>query len=130
MRAYTAAGRTVLFATHYLEEAEAFASRVVIISRGRIVADGTVAELKRSVGIQTVRFRSPQGAPQELDRLPGVQDVERQGEQVTLKTTNADATVRALVMGGIAWQALEVLNASMDDVFMTLVAKSDKGDNR
>jgi ABC-2 type transport system ATP-binding protein len=134
MRAYASQGHTVLFATHYLEEAEVFASRVVIISRGRIVADGTVAELKRSVGIQTVRFRSPQGAPQgapqELDRLPGVQDVERQGEQVTLKTTNADATVRALVMGGIAWQALEVLNASMDDVFMTLVAKSDKGGNR
>ncbi len=56
MREYTAAGRTVLFATHYLEEAEAFASRVVIISHGRIVADGSVAELKRDFGVQTVRF--------------------------------------------------------------------------
>jgi ABC-2 type transport system ATP-binding protein len=126
MRAYTAAGRTVLFATHYLEEAEAFASRVVIISRGRIVADGTVAELKRSVGTQTVRFQAPFSGSLEFERLPGVAQVERQGERVTLKTTDADATVRALVTSGAAWQDLEVASASMDDVFMALVATSDQ----
>ena len=132
MRDYTAAGRTVLFATHYLEEAEAFASRVVIISRGRIVADGTVAELKRSA-------RRPNGAlharrrwrrPQPLERLPGVRQVERQGERVTLKTTDADATVRALVASGIAWQDLEVRGASLDDIFMALVASSAQREDK
>ena len=77
MREYTAAGRTVLFATHYLEEAEAFASRVVIISHGRIVADGTVAELKRNFGVQTVRFTCEGGDVVALERLPGVREVEQ-----------------------------------------------------
>ena len=70
MREYTAAGRTVLFATHYLEEAEAFASRVVIIARGRIVADGSVAELKRNFGVHTVRFTCEGGDVVRLSACP------------------------------------------------------------
>ncbi len=70
MRDYTSAGRTVLFATHYLEEAEAFASRVVIISHGQIVADGTVAELKRRAGAQTVHCHVPRSATEALNQLP------------------------------------------------------------
>lgn len=121
MREYTATGRTVLFATHYLEEAEAFASRVVIISHGRIVADGSVAELKRSFGVQTVQFHTPEGCPPTLEHLPSVSQVEAQGEQVTLKTSDADATVRALVTSGIAWTDLEVRSANLEDIFMALV---------
>ena len=126
MRQYTAAGRTVLFATHYLEEAEAFASRVVIIAHGRIVADGTVAELKRGAGSRTVRFRAGDGMgdgtqPGVLDDLPGVYVAERQGEYVTLKTSDADATVRALAAGSLDWRDLEVRTANLDDVFLSLV---------
>ncbi len=121
MRAYTSTGRTVLFATHYLEEAEAFASRVVIIAHGQIVADGTVADLKRRAGAQTVRFRMERGAAETVKRLPGVARVEWQGESVTLTTSDSDATVRALTASGIAWQDLEVRSVDMDDVFMALV---------
>jgi ABC-2 type transport system ATP-binding protein len=154
MHAYASSGRTVLFATHYLEEAEAFASRVVIIARGRIVADGTVAELTRQIGIQAVSFRtgarpnpyapslaegrgkgtpdgemdrphSPvplsHGARGNLEALAGVRQVQTLFDRVTLKTSDSDATVRALVAAGIPWSDLEVRSASLEDVFLTLV---------
>ena len=121
MRDYTAVGRTVLFATHYLEEAEAFASRVVIIAHGQIVADGTVADLKRRAGAQTVCFQSERSAAETLDRLPGVARVEWQGERVTLTTSDSDATVRALAASELTWQNLEVHSVDLDDVFMALV---------
>ena len=127
MREYTAAGRTVLFATHYLEEAEAFASRVVIIARGRIVADGSVAELKRNFGVHTVRFTCEGGDVVTLERLPGVSEVEQRGATVTLNTTDADATTRALLASGVTWRDLEVQSASLDDIFVTLVDQQAEG---
>ncbi|MFI5271922.1 MAG: ATP-binding cassette domain-containing protein [Ktedonobacterales bacterium] len=130
MRAYTSTGHTVLFATHYLEEAEAFASRVVVISHGQIVADGTVADLKRGFGEHTVRFTTTEGDLAALERLAGVTQVERFNGQVTLKSSDADATVRDLVSDGIAWSDLEVRSANLDDVFMTLVSESERKANR
>jgi ABC-2 type transport system ATP-binding protein len=124
MRDYTDAGRTILFATHYLEEAEAFASRVIVIARGRIVADGTVAELRRSFGMPTVELRSPADGTQALATLAGVFEVQRQSEQVTLKTTDPDATIRDLAASAIAWHDLEVHGATLDDVFLTLVGET------
>jgi len=130
MRQYASSGRTVLFATHYLEEAEAFASRVVIISHGHVVADGTVAELKHGAGIQTVQFRTTESRSQTFAQLPGVCQVETGNGQVTLKTTDADATVRDLAAGEIAWHDLEVRSASLEDVFMTLVGNGENGGTR
>ena len=127
MRAYVSSGRTVLFATHYLEEAETFASRVVIIASGRIVADGTVAELKRNAGSQTVRFHAAETDLETLKSLTGVSRAELYQGQVTLKTADADATVRTLVASGIAWRDIEVRGASLEDVFMELVGN---GHNR
>jgi ABC-2 type transport system ATP-binding protein len=121
MRKYVSSGRTVLFATHYLEEAEAFASRVVIIASGRIVADGTVAELKRNAGMQTVRFHSREAETRQWQSLAGVKTTEVYRERVTLKTTDADATVRALAGGDYDWKDLDVRGASLEDVFMELV---------
>jgi ABC-2 type transport system ATP-binding protein len=136
MHAYASTGHTVLFATHYLEEAEAFASRVVIVAHGRVVADGSVAQLKRAFGGQTVRFRSAECQPQALERLAEVRAVEQDGDLVTLKTSDADATVRAVIASGIGWHDLEVRSVSLDDVFMTLVGGNggagsrDSGGNR
>jgi ABC-2 type transport system ATP-binding protein len=127
MREYIAAGRTVLFATHYMEEAEAFASRVVIIARGRIVADGSVAELKRNFGVHTVRFTCEEGNAGIVDRLPGVREVERRGATVMLNTTDSDATTRALLASGVTWRDLEVRSASLDDIFVTLVDQQAEG---
>lgn len=125
MRSYVSSGRTVLFATHYLEEAEMFASRVVIIASGRIVADGTVAALKRSEGLQTVQFQAASPDTRAFESLAGVSRVEIYRDRVTLKTADADATVRALVGSGIAWRDIEARGASLEDVFMTLVGNGN-----
>ena len=124
MRDYTSAGRTVLFATHYLEEAEAFASRVVIITHGQIVADGTVADLKRRAGQQTIQFQTEGATPEtseRLERLPGVSHIAWQGDRVTLTTRDGDATMRGLIASEIPWSNLEVRGADLDDVFLALV---------
>jgi ABC-2 type transport system ATP-binding protein len=121
MREYTSAGRTVLFATHYLEEAEAFASRVVIVAHGQIVADGTVADLKRRAGTQTVRFATEHGVSGKLERLPAVTRVEWQGNDAVLTTHDADATVRGLASSDIGWRNLDVRSADLNDIFLALV---------
>ena len=122
MHAYAASGRTVLFATHYLEEAEAFASRVVIIAHGQIVADGSVADLTRRAGFQTVHFTTDASPAPAIHALPGVRQAAIDGGRVLLKTDDADATVRALAASAIPWRDLDVRAANLEDVFLALVA--------
>ena len=72
MQEFTAGGQTVLFATHYLEEADAFADRVVLMSDGAIVADGPPNEIKAMVGTRTIRATLPGRRAGGARRLPGV----------------------------------------------------------
>ncbi|MEV0631679.1 ABC transporter ATP-binding protein [Nonomuraea wenchangensis] len=99
MHDYAAGGRTVLFATHYLEEADAHADRVVVIARGRLAADGTAAEIKAGAGGQIVRFALGSQPAAGLDRLPGVTSVEIADGEVTLHTGDPDATLNGLYRG-------------------------------
>jgi ABC-2 type transport system ATP-binding protein len=126
MRAYAALGHTILFATHYLEEAELFASRLVIIAQGHIIADGSVPEIQARFGEPRVMFTCLSAATDEAERFPGVHQVEARGERVTLHTRDADATVRALVASGIAWKELQVKSSDLEETFITLV-QSEKG---
>jgi ABC-2 type transport system ATP-binding protein len=129
MRAFAAQGRTVLFATHYLDEVDENADRVVVMAQGRIVADGQPSEIRNRTGISTVRFtlresgsitRSTGGAERQLAGLPGVTDAALRGDRVTLKTSSADATVAALVNGPLAWHSIEVGPPSLDESFLAL----------
>src|SRR5690242_19780138 len=108
MRAYAAEGHTILFATHYLEEAETSASRLVIIARGRVIADGTVPEIQSRYGEPRVCFTLSDAAATDFEQLPGVQRSEVVGDRVTLHTSTPDATARALVGSAILWRDLEV----------------------
>lgn len=121
MRAYARRGHTVLFSTHYLEEADAHADRIVVIDRGRIVADGTGEHLKRSVGGNLVSFDLAGRGTEGLALLPGVVSVEVRGERAQLRTDDSDATVIALAERG-AIRGLEVVPASLDDAFMALTS--------
>jgi ABC-2 type transport system ATP-binding protein len=121
MHRYAALGHTVLFATHYLEEAEASASRVVIIAGGRIITDGTVAEIQRRYGATYVAFDCAGAAAASYAGLPGVQEAEAAGTRMTLRTGDADATVRALVAGTAPWRDLAVTRSSLEDIFVALV---------
>ena len=74
------AGRTVIFATHYLDEADAYADRIVLVRQGRIVADGTAAEIKNLAAGRTVRATLPGADQAALAALPGVDAVEVRGD--------------------------------------------------
>jgi len=122
MRAYTDTGRTVLFATHYLEEAEEYADRVVLMRSGRIVADGSVAQVRAAVSGRTLRAVVP-GAG-DLD-LPGVRAVERRGDQFTLTCTDSDAAVRALLAQHPGAHDIEITALGLEDAFLALTGEDD-----
>ncbi len=84
MRSITDQGKTVIFATHYLEEADAYADRIVLMARGRIVADGSTASVKAMVGRRTVRATVPDAEVSIVSHLPGVSVAERRGATLVL----------------------------------------------
>ena len=120
IRQFSREGRTVLFATHHLHEADQIADRVVVVNHGRVVADGPGATLKASVATRWVRFVCEHPDLGQLDGLEGVTDVEIHGKGVTLASLDADATVRALVRQRIAFSDLEVTGAGLEDAFVAL----------
>jgi ABC-2 type transport system ATP-binding protein len=125
IREHGAGRRTVLFATHYLEEADAVADRIVVLHRGRVVADGSAAAIKASAGGRTVRFRCPGADPASLSALPGVRRVEVQGELVRLLTADADATLRAVFHSGLPVTDVETGGADLEEAFLALVGAGD-----
>jgi len=96
MYSFTESGRTVLFATHYLEEAEEFADRVVLMRRGRIVADGSVAEVRALAGGRTIRAVVPGASDAVIAALPEVKEFELRGDRVAIASSDSDATLWAL----------------------------------
>ena len=127
MREFASEGRTVLFATHYLDEADAVADRIVVLNRGRVVADGPAAAIKSNVSSRTVRFTLAGAGGVEFADLPSVIQVTRHGDDVRLTTSDADATVRALYASGLPIHNLEVTGAGLEDAFLALTA--DDGGN-
>jgi ABC-2 type transport system ATP-binding protein len=123
MRQLTAAGRTVLFATHYLEEADAYADRVVLLARGRVVADGPATAVKAVVGGRTVRCTLPGADLDALRRLPGVTAADAHGDAVTLRCSDSDAALRALLAAEPAARDLEVAGADLEDAFISLTTE-------
>jgi ABC-2 type transport system ATP-binding protein len=120
MRAYAAGGRTILFATHYLEEADENADRVIVVARGQVVADGTAADIKKRAGGKTVRFTLGDQSAAGLDALPGVTDMEIHAGTAQLRTADADATARALFQTELVVRDLEVKGADLEDAFLDL----------
>ncbi|RCG26833.1 ABC transporter ATP-binding protein [Sphaerisporangium album] len=120
MRRFAARGKTILFSTHYLEEADEHADRIVVIDRGRIVADGTSREIKRVTALTTVGV-TVTGETSWLAGLPGVSAIEIRGDRARLRCTDSDATVVALAQAG-AVRDLEVSPADLEDAFVALTA--------
>ncbi|GAA3604777.1 ABC transporter ATP-binding protein [Nonomuraea rosea] len=125
MHDYAAGGRTVLFATHYLEEADEHSDRVIVIARGRVAADGTAAEIKRGVGGQTVRFALGEQPAAGLGTLPGVSAVEVSAGVVTLHTSDTDATVAGLYRGTtLDVRDLHLSGADLEAAFLAITRES------
>jgi ABC-2 type transport system ATP-binding protein len=120
MRAFAARGKTVLFATHYLEEADAYADRAVLMAHGRIVADGPTNEIKAMVGTRTIRATLPDVDTDALAALPGVSGVERRGEAIALSCTDSDAAIRALLGAHPDARDIEIAVAGLEEAFVEL----------
>ncbi len=130
MHADADAGRTVVFATHYLEEADAFAERIVMIAGGQVVADGPTAQIRSQATGRTVTADLPQtGAIQVLARLrsmPQVIEATTQGHRVTVTSGDSDAVAHAL-LGELGASNLEIASGSLETAFMTITAAPDRG---
>jgi ABC-2 type transport system ATP-binding protein len=124
MRGFASDGRTVVFATHYLEEADAYADRIVLMANGVIVADGSTTEIKARVGRRTIRATLPDVAVTELATLPGVVQAERHGDTVELICTDSDAAIRALLALRPDVRDIEIRGAALEDAFVELTAES------
>jgi len=129
IRADAAEGRTVVFATHYLEEADAYADRIVLVSHGRVVADGTAAHIRSiaSGRVVSAAFDEPAPADDELAALPGVELLERRGERVLLHTHASDALGRA-VFATPGAHDVEITSLGLEEAFLTLTSAGAAGD--
>jgi len=125
MRTFAAGGRTVLFATHYLEEADAFADRVVLMAQGQVVADGPPNEVKAMVGTRTIRATLPGVTAEELERIPGVSQATRRGEAVELACSDSDIALRAFLESYSDARDIEVTGAALEDAFIRLTAADE-----
>jgi ABC-2 type transport system ATP-binding protein len=120
MRRYAARGKTVLFATHYLEEADANADRAVMMAQGRIVADGPTTEIKARIGHRTIRATLAGVDRDELARLDGVGAAERHGDSVILRCSDSDRAIRALLERHAEARDIEITGAALEDAFVEL----------
>jgi ABC-2 type transport system ATP-binding protein len=118
VREFHAGGGTVVLTSHYLEEIEALARRVVVIGGGRVLADDTVAAVRGLVSIRRVSLTVPVPLPD----LPGVVGTERDGDRTHLLTGDADRLVRDLVARDVPFTDLEVRPTSLEEAFLTLTA--------
>jgi len=117
----TAEGRTVLFATHYLEEADAYADRIILLRHGLIVADGTSSEVKAMAAGRTVRATLAGADEAMLRAIPGADSVEVRGETVLIHSNDSDAVARYLLTSTQA-RDLEIIARGLEDAFVALTS--------
>ena len=125
MRGLTEQGKTVVFATHYLEEADAHADRIVLLARGQVVADGPATEVKAQAGARTIRATLPGVDGIALTALPGVRSAQRHGDSVTLSCSDADAALAAMLQTFPRARDIEVTGGSLEEAFLELTAGND-----
>jgi ABC-2 type transport system ATP-binding protein len=119
IRADAEKGRTVLFATHYLEEADAYADRIILLRHGQKVADGTASEIKAMAAGRTVRATLAGVSEAELSGIPGADNVEVRGDTVLIHSSNSDAVARYLLNSTQA-RDLEITARGIEDAFIAL----------
>jgi ABC-2 type transport system ATP-binding protein len=125
MRAFARSGKTVVFATHYLEEADAFADRIVLMAHGRVVADGSTTEIKARVGMKTIRASLPDASLDVLGGLRGVGNADRHGDTVILTCADSDAALRDLLARFPDTRDIEVVGANLEAAFLALTGDAD-----
>ena len=126
VREFAARGKTVIFATHYLEEADAYADRVVLMAHGRVVADGPTSEIRARVGLRTIRATLPDADRTVLASLPGVTAADRRGEAAVLICSDSDAAIRTLLAAYPEARDIEIAGAGLEEAFIELTGDGDE----
>ena len=117
-------GKTVLLTTHYLEEADSLADRVVVINRGEIIAEGTPSEIKAKTSGKRIRCRS--GLAIEVVRgLPGVVQVEKDRNQFEIRVIEAEPVLRELLLRDPAISGIDVSSAGLEEAFLALTSDNN-----
>src|ERR1700733_3821633 len=124
IRRLVARGKTVLLTTHYLEEADALADRVVVINRGEIIAEGTPAEIKANTAGR--RIRCVTSLDIEMVRtLPGVIEVRRDRDAIEISAGVAEPVLRELLMRDAGLSGIEVTSAGLEEAFLALTGTNN-----
>jgi len=126
MREEVAEGKTLLFATHYLEEADQAADRILVINRGRLLADGTPEEIKKRAGAKRMSFRLPGVGQAALLGLPGVVSLETRHDLVQIQTADSDATLYAVLDAGYRPTEIEVGSLGLEQAFLAITAEDNR----
>jgi ABC-2 type transport system ATP-binding protein len=126
MKEEVAAGRTLLFATHYLEEADQAADRILVINRGRLLADGTPAEIKARAGAKRLSFRLGNVDEPFLLGLPGLVNLEIRHDVVQIQSSDSDATLYAIFDAGYRPREIEVTSLGLEQAFLAITAEDDR----
>jgi ABC-2 type transport system ATP-binding protein len=124
VREFAGYGKTVLFSTHYLDEADAIADRIVVIDRGRIIAQGTPAQIKALTADKTVRLRADLD-PAELNRLPGVQRAHRENGHLVFFADEPESVLAELFRAGHVVTDLTVVDTELETAFVALTEGRD-----
>jgi len=119
IRSFSAQGKTVLLTTHYLEEADALAHRIIVINRGRLISEGTPAEIKRNSGGRTIRCHT-RLSQEFLHALPGVTSVTFNEKAVAVTTSDAETVLREMLLRDETLSGLEVASPALEDAFLAL----------
>ncbi|HET9079941.1 MAG TPA: ABC transporter ATP-binding protein [Trebonia sp.] len=125
MKAEVAEGKTLLFATHYLEEADQVADRILVINRGRLLADGTPEEIKQRAGAKRLSFRLDDLDEPFLLNLPGLTGIEVRNDLVHIQSTDSDATLYAVLDAGYRPREIEVSSLGLEQAFLAITAEDD-----
>ena len=123
MRSLVASGCAVLLTTHYLEEAESLADRVAVLGRGRIIADGSVREIRARVAQRRIRCVSTL-APETISAWPEVRSICRDGDRLEIVTNSAETVVRQLLWEDKRLSELEVERAGLAEAFIEITQEA------
>ncbi|HOT81545.1 MAG TPA: ABC transporter ATP-binding protein [Microthrixaceae bacterium] len=124
MRSFTERGKTVIFATHYLEEADDYADRIVLMARGEIVADGTAAELRAASGGRHIKAVLAGASSAALESLAGVVSATIHGEAIDLACADSDVAIRALLAAYPDVHEIEIVGAGLEHAFLELTGEA------
>jgi ABC-2 type transport system ATP-binding protein len=129
MKAEVAEGRTLLFATHYLEEADQAADRILVINKGRLLADGTPAEIKERAGAKRMSLRLARVDEPFLLGLPGLESLEIRHDLVQIQTRDSDATLYAVLDAGYRPTEIEVASLGLEQAFIAITSEDDRAND-